>query len=161
MVMKYINILGVFIVAAICTAEVSAYTYTFINKAGRDVEVNWKQVWGSGQLLVVPKGQRAVREVGGLEIGTCMSMGSDTLRARALPDGKPVYPLIISRSGTAYTELVNTGRIKSPDFGTTYCKFFDGMADAAHKCNPSLMLCFNLEFEIYETFDGYIVFAYR
>jgi hypothetical protein len=159
--MKRISIIGALMVGVLCTADVTAYTYTFINKAGRDVEVNWKQVWGSGQALMVPKGQRAAREVGGIEIGTCMSMGSDTLRVRALPDGKAVYPLIISRNGAAYKELVQTGRIKSPDFGTTYCKFFDGMADAAHKCNPSIMLCFNLEFEIYETQDGYIVFAYK
>lgn len=158
--MKRITIL-VLTVVVLCAVEVSAYTYTFISKAQRDIEVSWKQVWGSGQSLIVPKGQRVSRNVGGIEIGTCMSMGNDTLRARALPDGKAVYPLIISRNGTAYKELVQTGKIKSPDFGTTYCKFFDGMADAANKCNPSIMLCFNLEFEVYETTDGYIVFAYK
>ena len=159
--MKCFVTIATLAVGILCAADIAAYTYTFINKATRDIEVNWKQVWGSHQSLVVPKGKTASREVGGIEIGTCMSMGSDTLKARTLPDGKAMYPLILSRSGAAYKELVQTGVIKNPDFGTTFCPFFNGMADAAHRCNPSVMLCFNIEFEIYETTDGYIVFAYR
>lgn len=151
-----------------------AYVYTFINKTDSDIEVQWQEVGVAEPIetIIVPKQVRegrtntmtpgvASRNIkDGLRFGLCMSMSSKTLSARKLPNGNALYPLVIHRNSKAYTELIKTNKVTSVDFGQI-CKNFTGTADAANKCNPKGMLCFDLEFEIHETDDNHLVFAFK
>lgn len=138
-----------------------AYDYTFHNRTNNDVEVKWHLIWGSDKSVTVPKGGSTKVEVGGIQIGLCMSTDPDSLSARKLPAGKAVYPLIISRRSPAYAELIRDGKITTSDFGVVRCNNYANIVDAAHKCNPKYMMCFNLEFDIYEVEDKYFVFVFQ
>jgi len=158
-----------------CSVPVWASTFTFYNKLESAVEIKW-QLAGSDdkEKIVVPQRGRNAVSFAGAKGGLCMRVDNQTLSVRILPSGKAMYPLLISRDSFAYSELLTTNRITSVDIKTSAidferpqpCTDLSGTAGAAIKCNPQFArafggtqgrLCANVEFEIRETDDHYIV----
>jgi hypothetical protein len=152
-----------------------ANTFTFHNKLESAVEIQW-QLAGSEdkEKIVVPGRELKSVTLDGAKGKLCMRVDSQTLSARMLPSGRSMYPLLISRDSFAYSELLKTKKITAVDIKTSLvdferpplCTNLSGTAEAALKCNPQFAktfggpqgrLCADVEFEIRETDDHYLV----
>jgi hypothetical protein len=154
-----------------------ASTFTFLNKLENAVEIRWQLVGSEdkGETLVVPgRGEKSL-PLEGAKRGLCMKIDNQTLSARTWPNGRPMYPLLISQDSFAYSELLKTNKITAVDIKMSsidferppLCTDLSGTWDAAVKCNPQFAktfgrqgrLCGDVKFEIRETDDHYLVFV--